>query len=107
LYKIFLREELKMKCSKRVNLAVVGVVLAVVFLASSTWAGEAEVVAAINNVGLSRASAESGNTITVEGNVPNATFTGISGGAYWLDLGDISGLTINWKAKVMGNLIIY
>ena len=85
-----------MKCSTRVKLAVVGAVLAAVFLAGAAWAGETEVVAAINNyVGLT-ASGNGSGTITVTGTKTNATTT--------LNLGDISGLTINWQAQVTGDV---
>jgi hypothetical protein len=56
-----------MKSSMRVKLAVVEAVLAAVFLAGSAWAGEAELVAAINAYGLSASGDGSGN-ITGHGN---------------------------------------
>jgi hypothetical protein len=63
-----------------------------VMLAGSAWADEAGVVTAITSYGLSRQGGENGDTITVEGSKLDATSQ--------LDLGDISDLTINWKAKI-------
>jgi hypothetical protein len=76
----------------RLKLAVIAAVLAVM-MAGSAWAGETEVVATINAYGLSASGDGSGN-ITVTGTKANATTT--------LDLGDISGLTVDWQADLSG-----
>jgi Synergist-CTERM protein sorting domain-containing protein len=68
----------------------------VLLVAGCSWAGETEVENAITSYGLSRKISETGTTITVEGTIPNATST--------LNLGDISGLTIDWQATLTATL---
>jgi MYXO-CTERM domain-containing protein len=75
----------------RVKLAVVGAVLTAVFLAGSAWADVNSVKQAITNYGLT--ASDSGNTITVTGNVSKPA-------SEVLDLGDITGLVIDWKADL-------
>ena len=79
-----------MKCSMHLKLVAVAALLVSVLLAGSAWAGETEARAAITAYGLT--AGNTGNTIDVTGSVTNATQT--------LDLGDISGLVINWAATL-------
>ena len=63
-----------MKCSARVKLAVVGAVLAAMFLAGSAWAGISDEVQAINAYGLT-AHDLGGNTIEITGTKTDADHT--------------------------------
>jgi hypothetical protein len=71
--------------------AVICVLLAAMFITGSAWADVASVKQAITNYGLT--ASDSGNTITVTGNVSKLV-------SEVLDLGNISGLTIDWKANL-------
>jgi hypothetical protein len=88
----------EMKCSMRMKLVVVGALLAVLLLAGSVWADEDAVTQAINNYnntnGTNLATSGTGTGFTINGTADGVTKT--------LDLGDISGLTINWQATLTG-----
>jgi hypothetical protein len=88
-----------MKRSMRVKLAVVGAVMAAVFLAGSAWAGETQVLNAINTYGGLSAIGDGYGNITVTGSRTGATVG--------LELGNISGLTINWEAQLIGDPSVY
>jgi hypothetical protein len=73
--------------------AVICALLAAMFITGSAWADESSVEAAITAYGLTRQGGESGSTITVTGSVSKLAND-------VLDLGDITGLTIDWKADL-------
>ena len=97
-----------MRVSMRVKLAVVVALFAAVFMVGSAWAAQTAdaVKQAIENFGL--AASISGNTITVTNAATNPLVKDINsygstrpdGGYYLLNLGDLTGLTIDWKAHL-------
>ncbi len=102
-----------MKISMRVKLAVVVALFAAVFMVGSAWADEASVVQAIQALGLARQASETGNIITVTGTAAINVNTFKGGYETWpiedpydanehvlLQLGDLTGLTIDWKANL-------
>jgi hypothetical protein len=96
-----------MKYFTRVKLAVIGAVMAAVFLAGSAWAQSANDVAQIINTYFETTAASVlGNTITVTGSVnkPAVSYNPVNDEfSNILDLGDITGLVIDWKANLTVN----
>jgi hypothetical protein len=80
-----------------------------VMLAGSAWADETSVVTAITEFGLARKADETGNTITIVNASENLLEKNVSSLTDYclLDLGDITGITIDWKANltVTGELL--
>jgi hypothetical protein len=95
---------MKMKSFRKITALIF--VLAMAFgigVSGSAWADENSVVLAIETLGLSRQAAESGNTITIvndAGTDPLTKDASLYTNGNLLDLGNISGLTINWKANL-------
>jgi hypothetical protein len=97
------------------KLAVISALLAVMFITGSAWADEASAVKAITDFGLARKSGETGSTITIVNASENPLRKDLSSltedewadkwGDEWedewlLNLGDITGITIDWKANL-------
>jgi hypothetical protein len=82
---------------------IVGALLAATFIAGSAWADEASVVQAVTEFGLARMDGETGNTITIvnaSGNPLRKDVSSLTEDDCLLDLGDITGITIDWKANL-------
>jgi hypothetical protein len=79
------------------KLVVVGVLLAVVLMAGSAWADVNSIEAEINSYGLTSAKSENDTIITITNNGTDPLSKDAS---EVLNLGDITGLTIDWKANL-------
>jgi hypothetical protein len=90
-----------MKLPMRVCIAVF-LAVCVMTWTGSAWADANSVESAITTLGLARKSGETGNTITVVNNSSDPLVKDATGNSdgYLLNLGDTSGLTIDWKANL-------